>query len=61
MIFDGVKSGGMLDFGGFARSGYRSDYFGVFGVKYLENADFTRSLWIHQICRFAWRTNVLKM
>ena len=29
-FFDGVKSGEMLDFGGFARSGYRSD-FGDFG------------------------------
>ena len=25
-IFDGVKSGEMLDFSGFARSGYRSDF-----------------------------------
>ena len=24
MIFDGVKSGEMLDFGGFCRSGYRN-------------------------------------
>ena len=30
VIFDGVKSGEMLDFSGFARSGYRSD-FGDFG------------------------------
>ena len=61
VIFDGVKSGEMLDFSGFYRSGYRSDYFGVFVVKYLGNADFTRGLWVEQICRFAWRTNVLKM
>ena len=26
VIFDGVKSGEMLDFSGFARSGYRSDF-----------------------------------
>ena len=31
VIFDGVKSGEMLDFSGFARSGYRSD-FGDFWV-----------------------------
>ena len=24
VIFDGVKNGGMLDFGGFCRSGYRT-------------------------------------
>ena len=30
VIFDVVKSGGILDFSGFARSGYRSD-FGDFG------------------------------
>ena len=26
VIFDGVKSGEMLDFTGFCRSGYRSDF-----------------------------------
>ena len=26
MIFGGMKSGEMLDFSGFARSGYRSDF-----------------------------------
>ena len=26
VIFDGVKSGEMLDFSGFTRSGYRSDF-----------------------------------
>ena len=26
VIFDGVKNGEMLDFSGFARSGYRSDF-----------------------------------
>ena len=26
VIFDGVKSGEMLDFVGFSRSGYRSDF-----------------------------------
>ena len=31
VIFDGVKSGEMLDFSGFCRSGYRSG-FGDFGV-----------------------------
>ena len=61
MIFCDVKSGGMLDFSGFCRSGYRSGCFGVFVVKYLGNADFTRGLWVEEICRFAWRTNVLKM
>ena len=61
MIFDVVESGEMLDFVGFARSGYRSGVLSEFEVKCLGNADFTRSLWIEQICRFAWRTNVLKM
>ena len=28
VIFDGVKSGVMLDFSGFCRSGYRSGVFG---------------------------------
>ena len=51
VIFDGVKSGEMLDFSGFYPSRYRSGCYGVFGVKYLGNADFTRSLWIEQICR----------
>ena len=61
VIFDGVKSGEMLDFSGFYRSWYRSGYFGVFVVKYLGNADFTRSLWVEQICLVGCRTNVLKM
>ena len=33
VIFDGVKSDEMLDFSGFARSGYRSD-FGDFWVRF---------------------------
>ena len=61
VIFGDVKSGEMLDFVGFARSGYRSGCLGEFGVKCLGSADFTRSLWKHQMCRFTWRTNVLKM
>ena len=51
VIFDDVKSGEMLDFSGFARSGYRSGILGWFEVKCLGNADFTRSLWVEQICR----------
>ena len=51
VIFDGVKSGEMLDFSEFCRSGYRSDYLGGFLIKYFGNADFIRSLWIEQICR----------
>ena len=47
MIFDGLKSGEMLDFSGFARSGYRSE----FEVKCLGNVDFTMGLWIEQIWR----------
>ena len=47
MIFGVVKSGEMLDFSGFCRSGYRSN----FEVKYLGNVDFTMGLWIEQICR----------
>ena len=47
IIFDVVGSGEMLDFSGFARSGYRSE----FEVKCLGNVDFTMGLWIEQICR----------
>ena len=42
VIFGDVKSGEMLDFVGFARSGYRSGIFGEFEVKCLGNTDFTR-------------------
>ena len=51
VIFNGVKSGEMLDSSGVCRSGYRSGVFGLVWVKCLENADFTRSLWIEEICR----------
>ena len=51
VIFDGVKSGKMLDFSGFCRSGCRSNVFGWIWVKCLGNADFTRGLWIEQMCR----------
>ena len=61
MIFDGVKMGEMLDFVGFARTHYRSGVLSWIWVKCLGNADFTRGLWIEQMCRFIWRTNVLKM
>ena len=61
VIFDGVKSGEMLDFSGFCRSEYRSNVFGWIWVKCLGNADFTRGLWMEQMCRFTRRTNVLKM
>ena len=47
MIFDDLKSGEMLDFSGFTRSGYRS----IFEVKCLGNVDFTMGLWIEQIYR----------
>ena len=50
MIFDGVKMGEMLDFVGFARTHYRSGVLSWIWVKCLGNADFTRSLWIEQIC-----------
>ena len=52
VIFGVVKSGEMLDFVGFARSGYRSGYLDEFEVKCLGNADFTRGLWIEEICPF---------
>ena len=39
----------MLDFSGFARSGYRSGCLCGFGVKYFGNVDFTMSLWIEQM------------
>ena len=61
MIFCVMKSGEMLDFVGFARSGYRSGILSWIWVKCLGNADFTRGLWVEQMCRFIWRTNVLKM
>ena len=51
MVISGVvESGVMLDFSGFYRSGYRSGVFGLVWVKCRENADFTRSLWIEEIC-----------
>ena len=61
VIFDGVKSGEMLDFSGFYRSGYRSGCLCGFGVKYFGNVDFTRSLWIEQMYLVFNRTLVLKM
>ena len=51
VIFDDVKSGEMLDFSEFCRSGYRSGVLDEFGVKCLGNADFTRTLWVEEICR----------
>ena len=51
-IFGDVKSGGMLDFVGFARTHYRSGVLSWIWVKCLGNADFTRSLWVEQICPF---------
>ena len=51
VIFGLVEIGKMLDFVGFARSGYRSGILSWIWVKCLGNADFTRSLWIEQICR----------
>ena len=51
VIFDGVKSGEMLDFSGFARSGYRSGILSWIWVKCLGNADFIRGLWIEEMCR----------
>ena len=44
VIFDDVKSGEMLDFVGFYRSGYRSGCFGGFEVKHFGNVDFIRGL-----------------
>ena len=61
VIFNGVGSSENGVFSGVCRSGYRSGYFGWIWVKCLGNTDFTRGLWIEQICRFTWRTNVLKM
>ena len=61
VIFGVVKSGEMLDFTGFCRSVYRSGVLDEFGVKCLGSADFTRSLWIEQMCLVYNRTLVLKM
>ena len=61
MIFDDVKSSEMLDFSGFYRSGYRSGVLGEFEVKHFGNVDFTRSLWVEQMCMVCNRTLVLKM
>ena len=61
MIFDGVKSGEMLDFSGFYRSGYRSGVLGWIWVKCFGNVDFARSLWIEQMYMVYNRTFVLKM
>ena len=49
-IFSVVKSGEMLDFSGFSRSGYRSCCLGDFEVKHFRNVDFIRGLWIEEIC-----------
>ena len=51
VIFGLVEMGEMLDFSGFARTHYRSGVLSWIWVKCLGNADFTRSLWIEQICR----------
>ena len=54
VIFDEVKSGEMLYFSGFARSGYRSifgDFYSIFGV----------DVWMEQICRSWLPAVVLKM
>ena len=56
MIFDGVKSGEMLDFSGFYRSGYRSDLVGL-----LEKWIFKVGLWMEQICRSWLPAAALKM
>ena len=61
VILGGVKSGEMLDFSGFARSGYRSGCFGGFEVKHFGNVDFIRGLWIEQMYRSDNRTLILKM
>lgn len=61
VIFSDVKSGEMLDFVGFYRSGYRSGILGKFEVKYFGNVDFIRGLWIEQMYRSDNRTLVLKM
>ena len=61
VIFDGVKSGEMLDFSGFARSGYRSGRLGGFEVKHFGNVDFIRGLWVEQMYLVFNRTLVLKM
>ena len=61
VIFSVVGIGENGVFSGFYRSGYRSDCFGWIWVKCLGNADFTRGLWIEQICRSCNRTLVLKM
>ena len=44
MIFDGVKSGEMLDFVGFCRSEYRSGALELIWVKHFGNVDFVRNL-----------------
>ena len=61
MIFDGMKSDEMLDFSEFCRTQYRSGVLSWIWVKYFENVDFIRSLWIEQMCRSCNRILVLKM
>ena len=60
VIFYGVKSGEMLDFSGFCRSGYRSD-FGDFGVILIGNLIFEVEVWMEQICRSWLLVALLKM
>ena len=50
LIFSVVRIGENGVKWAFCRSGYRSDVLGEFEVKCLGNADFTRGLWIEQIC-----------
>ena len=57
VIFGVAEIGEMLDFVGFYRSVYRSD----FGMKILGNAYFIRSLWMEQMYLVCNRTLVLKM
>ena len=52
MIFGVVGSGEILDFVWFARSRYRSGVLWFVWMKCLGNADFTRGLWIEQMCPF---------
>ena len=61
VIFRDVKSGEMLDFVRFARSWYRSGVLNWIDVKCLGNADFTRSLWMEQICRYWFPDACFKM
>ena len=61
VIFDGVKSGEILDFSGFCRSGYRTRKWGSRreNIRYALSGNRTLVLKC-KLCPYLYRTNILK-